>query len=106
MIGVNLSEPREKVKAYVAWMKLTFPIVIDRTGKVARDYGVPGTPAHYLIDRAEVVRAVSAGSRNWNGPAAHAAIRALLEAPLPRASKVPARQDRADSPPERGAERR
>lgn len=99
MIGVNLSEPSERVKAYVAEMKLTFPVVIDTAGEVARDYGVRFTPTHFLIDRSGIVRAGGAGHRDWNGPAAHAAVRVLLEATPTELSKSPARQDRADSPP-------
>lgn len=78
VIGINLMEPSGKVKAYVGEMKLTFPIVLDRTGNVAREYGVRSTPTHFLIDRSGVVRAAGSGGKNWNGSKAHAAIEALL----------------------------
>lgn len=106
MIGVNLSEPIEQVKAYVTEMQLTFPVVVDRTGEVAREYGVVFTPTHFLIDRAGVVRAAGAGGKEWNGSLAHAAVQVLLETAPDRHSKSTARQDRADSPPQRGPERR
>lgn len=80
LIGINLSEPPERVKAYVAEMKLTFPIVIDRSGELAQTYGVRFTPTHFLIDRSGIVRAGGSGSRDWNGAAAHAAVRILLAA--------------------------
>ena len=86
-------------------MKLTFPIVIDSTGEVAREYGVRFTPTHFLIDRAGIVRAGGSGSKDWNSPAAHAVVRVLLERPPAKASS-PARPPRADSPRATGAERR
>ena len=105
MIGINLAEPLERVKAYVTEMRLTFPIVIDRSGELARTYGVRLTPTHFSIDRSGTVRAGGSGSRDWNGPAAHAAIQALLATPT-KLQKSPAWQDRADSPPKGRTERR
>lgn len=79
MIGINLGEPAERVRASVAELGLTFPVVIDADGELAQTYGVRLTPTHFLIDRAGVVRAAGAGGRDWNGPAAHAVVRRLLE---------------------------
>jgi hypothetical protein len=86
-------------------MKLTFPIVIDSTGEVARDYGVRFTPTHFLIDHAGVVRAGGSGSKDWNSPAAHAVVRVLLD-PKPANGSSPVRNHWADSPRSTGAERR
>lgn len=86
-------------------MKLTFPIVIDSTGEIAREYGVRFTPTHFLIDRAGIVRAGGAGGKDWNSPAAHAVVRVLLESEPAKASS-PARNNRADFPQSTGAERR
>jgi peroxiredoxin len=105
VIGINLSESPERVKTYVTEMKLTFPIVIDSSGELARTYGVRFTPTHFLIDRSGIVRAGGSGSRDWNGAAAHAAIQLLLSTPI-KSTKSPARQDRADSPPNGRTERR
>ena len=105
MIGINLAEPVERVKAYVTEMRLTFPVVIDSSGELARTYGVRFTPTHFLVDRWGIVRAGGSGSRDWNGPAPHAAIQALLANPI-KLPKSPARQDRADSPPSGRTERR
>ncbi|MBI3634695.1 MAG: TlpA family protein disulfide reductase [Candidatus Rokubacteria bacterium] len=103
IIGVNLGEAADAVKAYVSEMKLTFPVVIDTRGEVSRDYAVRFTPTHFLIDRLGTVRAGGSGGRDWNGPAAHAAVTALLE-PAPSAPS-PARRDRAGAP-QPGSERR
>lgn len=106
VIGVNLSESPERVKAYVSEMKLTFPIVIDASGEVTRAYAVRFTPTHFLIDRAGIVRAGGSGGKDWNGPLAHDAIRALLEASPASPATSPARQKGADAPPTGRLERR
>ncbi len=100
-----MSEPEERVKAYVADMKLTFPIAIDARGEVARTYGVRFTPTHFLIDRSARVRAGGSGRKDWSGPPAQALVQVLLDAPAPNTSNL-ARPDRADSPPTRRMERR
>lgn len=102
---MNLSESPDRVRAYVAQMKLTFPIVIDSTGKVARDYGVRFTPTQFLIDRTGIVRAGGSGAKDWNSPAAHAVVRLLLEPTSAKASS-PVRDPRAEPPRSTGAERR
>ncbi len=94
------------MKAYVAEMSLTFPVVIDTTGEVARTYSVRFTPTHFLIDRAGTVRAAGAGGKDWNSPGAHAVARVLLEARSPPQSPSPAREDRAEFPPRGRMERR
>ncbi len=102
---MNLSEPRERAEAYVADMKLTFPIVIDTGGEVARAYGVRFTPTHFLIDGSGKVRAGGSGRKDWSSPQAHALVQVLLDASDPNTLK-PVRLDRADSPPARRMERR
>ena len=102
---MNLSEPSERVRAYVSKMNLTFPIVIDGSGEVARTYKAQFTPTHFLIDRSGTVRAGGSGAREWNSHEARAAVQALLETSLTKTSK-PARQPRADSPPTGRTERR
>lgn len=94
------------MKAYVAEMTLTFPVVIDTTGDIARAYGVRFTPTHFLIDRAGTVRAGGSGGKDWNTPRAHAVVRALLEARSPAQSPSATRERRVESPPEGRIERR
>jgi hypothetical protein len=89
VVGVNLSEPAERVRAYAAELHLTLPIVIDTTGDVARAYSVQFTPTHVLIDRAGIVRAGGAGARDWTSPEARGAVRLLLAAPARPARTTP-----------------
>ncbi len=86
LIGVNLGEPVDRVKSYVAQLGLTLPVVIDAGGEVAGAYGVRFTPTHFLVDRAGIVRAAGAGARDWQSPAARAAIDVLVKG---RSSSIP-----------------
>jgi peroxiredoxin len=106
VIGVNLSESPERVKAYAGEMRLTFPIVIDSSGELARTYGVRFTPTHFLIDRRGTVRAAGSGAKDWNGSVARAAVQLLLDTTAVNSSKSPARSNRVDSPLKGRTERR
>lgn len=106
MLAVNLAERADLVKAYVAELRLTFPVVVDRTGEVARTYGVRFTPTHFLVDRRGVVRAGGSGSQDWSAPAAHAAVRFLLQPPPDGVATPPAPGDRAGDAPTGHPERR
>jgi peroxiredoxin len=87
-------------------MSLTFPVVIDTTGEIARTYGVRFTPTHFLIDRAGTVRAGGSGGKDWNSPDAHAVVRVLLEASSPAPSLSGIQKYRVESPPSGRMERR
>ena len=51
VIGVNLHEDESVVRKFIEKTNITFPIVIDSSGSVARDYGVRYTNFHVLIDK-------------------------------------------------------
>ena len=88
-------------------MQLSFPVVIDEGGDVARTYGVRYTPTHFLIDRAGIVRAAGSGSHDWNGPLAHAAVRLLLAPAVGKAPTTsPPRPGEPEDPSRRGTETR
>lgn len=93
------------MEKYVADMKLTFPIVIDTSGEIARAYGVRFTPTHFLIDRSGRVRAGGPGRKDWSGPQARALVQVLLDASAPNTAS-PIRPGRADAPQTPKMERR
>lgn len=51
VIGVNLHEDKSVVEKFIEKTGITFPIVIDSSGNVARSYGVRYTNFHVLIDK-------------------------------------------------------
>ena len=65
VVGVDLQENTDQVKAFAAEFGMTFPLVIDRTGDVGATWHiggpVKGIPASYFIDGDGIVRARAFG---------------------------------------------
>ncbi len=57
---------------------LTFPILLDRDGRIASSYGVRGLPTTYVIDRHGKIVGTEFGARDWSGRAARQTIERLL----------------------------
>lgn len=51
VIGIDLQEQSSIVEKFTNDLNLTFPIVLDKQGKVAKQYGVRYTNFHILIDK-------------------------------------------------------
>ena len=51
VIGVNLRENPDIVREFISSRNITFPIVLDPSGRVARDYQVQYTNTHVLINK-------------------------------------------------------
>jgi peroxiredoxin len=66
LLGVNLRETDARVQGFVDEFGVSFPIVLDRYGEVARTWRIggpsQGLPSSYFIDRDGVVRKVVYGS--------------------------------------------
>lgn len=61
VIGVNIQEGQDAVKAYAERTGLTMPIGVDASNEIAQAYAVGAIPAHYFIDSAGVVQDVRIG---------------------------------------------
>ena len=82
VLAVNIEEPRDVVAAYVRDTGITPPVLLDRSGEVARAYRVTATPTIYLIGRDGRLVARAAGTRAWDGPTGRALLDALVAAPV------------------------
>lgn len=80
VLAVNVGEPVELVKSYVAKHRLTLPHALDTASKVATLFAVPGTPATFLIDRQGRLLGRGSGYRDWASPAAQQLVESLLAA--------------------------
>ena len=79
VLGINIQEAPDLVKAYVARYHLTFPHLLDPEARVASMFAVPGTPTTLLVDRAGQVVAGGAGYRDWASPAASQLVESVLK---------------------------
>jgi cytochrome c biogenesis protein CcmG/thiol:disulfide interchange protein DsbE len=61
VVAVNVGQTRDVVEAFTAQLNLSYQMVMDPDGKVARAYGVKGIPTNFLIDRAGIVREILIG---------------------------------------------
>ena len=61
VVAVNVGQTRDVVEAFTAQLSLSYQMVMDPDGKVARTYGVKGIPTNFLIDRAGIVREILVG---------------------------------------------
>ena len=49
ILGINVQESRERVKAFTKRQKMTYPILLDEEGETAQRYGLVGIPASVLL---------------------------------------------------------
>jgi peroxiredoxin len=85
LMGVNVGEDVDTVFEFTAHYPVSFPLPLDREGRVVEDYPVTGLPTTYIVDPAGMVTHRAVGSREWDDPALLERLRAL---------RVPAGDDR------------
>ena len=78
ILGVNYQEGPVRIKAFVEKIGITFPIVRDTDGAVAKAWGAKVFPASYVVDRGGQVRQVLVGGADWTSDGLASSIRALL----------------------------
>ena len=78
VLGVIYQEGPGRIKAFVQKQGLSFPIVRDTDGAVAKAWGARIFPASYVVDRAGNVRHVLVGGADWTSAPLLSTIHALL----------------------------
>ena len=68
IVAVNSQEPPEQVSAFVEETGMSFPVLLDSTGKVGAVYGVRAIPTTYIIDPQGAIRGRMVGTRDWYSP--------------------------------------
>lgn len=84
IVALNSAEPKSDVDAYLARMKLGFPILLDPDGVNTRRWKVFALPTSLLLDAEGRVRYALTGPVEWDEEAPVAVIESLL-AELPAA---------------------
>jgi cytochrome c biogenesis protein CcmG, thiol:disulfide interchange protein DsbE len=54
--AVNVGDSKSNVKVFAERLKITFPVLQDSDGEIARQYGVVGVPRTYFVDRNGLLR--------------------------------------------------
>jgi cytochrome c biogenesis protein CcmG/thiol:disulfide interchange protein DsbE len=73
-------EGKPVVEPFVKEKKLTYPVLLDPSHRGARQFGLVGVPATFLIGPDGFIKGVTYGPKEWDGPEARALIESLLRA--------------------------
>jgi peroxiredoxin len=61
VLAVNVKQSAAMAEAFTAQMDITFPVLLDPEGKMAKRYGVYAIPTNFLIDRQGIIREILIG---------------------------------------------
>ncbi len=76
---INFKEDINTVAKAVKERGYDFPVLLDETGEVTKNYGVRGTPTVFLIDREGRALGSSVGDRNWDSEEGREILKLLLQ---------------------------
>ena len=62
IVAVNVGEGPDKVTGFVERFGMIFPVLLDRSGKVAGAYNVSGIPTSIFVDDRGIIQAVVVGA--------------------------------------------
>ncbi len=79
VVAVNLAESREAVEAFSKRMEISFPVLLDETGRSPAAFGLWAHPNTVLIDRTGRVVGLARGERDWKSDAARRLVEHLLQ---------------------------
>ncbi len=82
VVAVNVQENRDIVAAFIEEHGLSFPVLLDTSGRTTSSYAVRGLPTSYLIDRRGNLIGMKVGFHLWDEPEILATFERLLEAEL------------------------
>ena len=68
LLAVNVGESPGTVWKFAAKVRVQFPLLLDRDGQTASDWGIDIYPTSFLIDPQGRVQYVAYGPREWDAP--------------------------------------
>ena len=78
LLGVNVGETPEEIRAFLKQVPVNFPIVLDSEGASLKAWNVFAFPTSYVLDKQGRIRLGLFGSIEWDNPDAVARLEALL----------------------------
>ncbi len=64
VLAINKAEPVDKVNAFILDNKMTFPVLLDSDGKVAREFGIYAYPSTFFVDKEGIIQSLHTGQLN------------------------------------------
>jgi cytochrome c biogenesis protein CcmG/thiol:disulfide interchange protein DsbE len=62
VLAINIGESLSQAREFMESSQLSFPVLLDKDGKVAEQYNVRGIPMSVFIDREGIIRAMKIGA--------------------------------------------
>ena len=81
LLGVNVGESPEEIRAFLKQVPVNFPILLDSEGAHLKPWQVFAFPTSYVVDKQGRIRLGLFGSIEWDSPEAVARLEALLAEP-------------------------
>jgi len=78
VLGVNLAEPLSRIEKFTAALPLSFPLLRDRDGDVAKAWRAKVLPASFLVGRDGRIRYYVYGELDWAAEPVRARVAELL----------------------------
>ncbi len=79
VLSINFKEARDQVAAFIKPFGVSFPVLIDRQGDVAAQWGVFAFPSSFLVDAQGRIRYSVNASIDWNTPQVKAIINQMIQ---------------------------
>jgi peroxiredoxin len=61
MLAINAGQDKASAASFARKLGLTYPVLLDETAKIAKQYGVSGLPTTYFVDAKGVIRSKLVG---------------------------------------------
>lgn len=78
ILAINIQEESKLVSSFMNERGLSFPVLLDEKGKVARTYGVRGIPTTFFLNPEGEIIGKAVGARDWDSEESFELIRELL----------------------------
>jgi thiol-disulfide isomerase/thioredoxin len=78
VLAVNVRETPAVIWKFHKLVQVDFPLLLDRDGQAAEDWGIDVYPSSFLIDPQGRIRYAAYGPRQWDAPAIVKTIEALI----------------------------
>jgi peroxiredoxin len=72
VVAIDIQEGRDTVAKWARDKNVSFPILLDTSGAVTRDYEVTATPTVFLLSRDGKLVAKALGTKGWTSAPGHA----------------------------------
>ena len=65
-LAINVSQSKEVAQDFIQKLGITYPILLDEDGSIARTYGVTGLPTSFFIDKEGKIKGKILGEMDEN----------------------------------------